>query len=867
MPSMRQIFLFPLIVSLGSLLSCQDTATPTAPTQEASSSYTAALSGLPSSSYPDSASWVTMKDSGKATVQGNAASGSLQATMVPGSSLTSKDTVWLELWTRSLLTRRVPYLLESGTLKAQKNGVVTDTIATSLLQLFAGLQGKDTAIGLVGLYAQRLLAEDARFAGFPNNVPRRLTANLLRKELLRQAVDSSFSLSRLRIFGIDSASARAIFADLLTAKSVNAADTLHLFHPFRVLTAIGPNGTSLVPGGAALSLEGLVAWSRGLSVTMTSSILTTTGVDQEHFALTLTRPIATGDTSLSLSSNAKLLATSAAPSGQDTISLLLVSQLKDTLRLRLPFTVGVSAATKYEVVRKAPVAQSGTVLPFATDSLNTQWCIRNASLINPDSVTINGIKARHLSDSTWGGNIWIPPTGQLSTLTFRVVGKDGSNASDLVLVTRMQDTVKPVIASDTNTKLRSGTFKVWLSTATKGASIRYTLDGTEPTSSSPLFADSVTIDSTRTLKARAFKDSLVAGVIMALNYKLAVVIDVSAFADFTLFLLSDNSLWGVGNNTDGQLGLPGVDTAYKPMKIADSVIQMTTGINDNGKAWSLFVKSNNTLWAMGNNDSGQFGNGTTTGSKKPIFIRSNIKSVFSRFYSTTIAITTTGDLLGCGSNWAGQLGGGASAIKSTFSSITTQVKDAKIGYAYIEFIKDDGSFYTMGYPFNNNLGSSSITTTPVAPVKILDNASSLATSTSLTSFITMTDGSVKAFGVNSNGQLGLGTKDLEINPIDLPFARDAISISNGDAHTIFIAKDGHLWGMGANPDGRLGSAAAVQTSPFDISEGRTFTKCWGAYSSTLALASDGTLWGMGDNSNFFGLSQIKTYSKLERTRF
>lgn len=866
MPSMRQIFLLPLIVSLGSLLSCQDTATPTAPTQEASSSYTVALSGLPSSSYPDSATWVTMKDSGKATVQGNAASGSLQATMVPGSSLTSKDTVWLELWTRSLLTRRVPYLLESGTLKAQKNGVVTDTIATSLLQLFAGLQGKDTAIGLVGLYAQRLLAEDARFAGFPNNVPRRLTANLLRKELLRQVVDSSFSLSRLRIFGIDSASARALFADLLAAKNVNPADTLHLFHPFRILTDFGPSGISLVPGSAALPLDGLVAWSRGLSVTMTSSILTTTGVDQEHFALTLTRPIASGDTSLSLSSNAKLLATSAAPSGQDTISLLLVSQLKDTLRLRLPFTVGASAATKYEVVRKAPVAQSGTVLPFATDSLNTQWCIRNASLINPDSVTINGIKARQLSDSTWGGNIWIPPTGQLSTLTFRVVGKDGSNASDLVLVTRMQDTVKPVIASDTNTKLRSGTFKVWLSTATKGASIRYTLDGTEPTSSSPLFADSVTIDSTRTLKARAFKDSLVAGVIMALNYKLAVVIDVSAFADFTLFLLSDNSLWGVGNNTEGQLGLPGVDTAYKPMKIADSVLSMAVGDN-----FSMFVKLDNTLWTMGNNDSGQLGTnayGALTGWKLPRQVKTGIKKAAARFYGSVVVLTTSGDLYGYGSNWAGQLGGGPSALRTTATPIASNVTDVRMGNAFIEFLKKDGTLWTLGYPYNHNLGIK-IDTIPKAPIKVMDSVASLANSIAVSSLVKKIDGSLWAFGLNASGELGTGTT----SPYDTPTKLTSPETMNVRAFAVevdrgvFVSSTGNLYGMGSNSSSSLGGVILQHLNPSEIGNGKSFINCWLGYTSTLALAEDGTLWGMGDNSNFFGLPLLKKYEALTRIQF
>ncbi|MEG7982407.1 chitobiase/beta-hexosaminidase C-terminal domain-containing protein, partial [Listeria monocytogenes] len=44
-----------------------------------------------------------------------------------------------------------------------------------------------------------------------------------------------------------------------------------------------------------------------------------------------------------------------------------------------------------------------------------------------------------------------------------------------------------------------------MSTATAGATIRYTLDGTAPTSTSTLYSSAITLTSTKVVKAKAFK--------------------------------------------------------------------------------------------------------------------------------------------------------------------------------------------------------------------------------------------------------------------------------------------------------------------------------------------------------------------------
>lgn len=71
---------------------------------------------------------------------------------------------------------------------------------------------------------------------------------------------------------------------------------------------------------------------------------------------------------------------------------------------------------------------------------------------------------------------------------------------------------------------------VTLSCATEGASIYYTLDGTEPSESSALYASAITIDETATLKAKAFKTDCNASETASADYVLPVkVATIAAF--------------------------------------------------------------------------------------------------------------------------------------------------------------------------------------------------------------------------------------------------------------------------------------------------------------------------------------------------
>jgi alpha-tubulin suppressor-like RCC1 family protein len=64
--------------------------------------------------------------------------------------------------------------------------------------------------------------------------------------------------------------------------------------------------------------------------------------------------------------------------------------------------------------------------------------------------------------------------------------------------------------------------------------------------------------------------------------------------DFYLYTTTDQKLWGVGSNADGQLGTGNSQDVTTPVLMAEGVTQV-----DAGTSFSVFRKSDNTLWICG----------------------------------------------------------------------------------------------------------------------------------------------------------------------------------------------------------------------------------------------------------------------------
>lgn len=116
------------------------------------------------------------------------------------------------------------------------------------------------------------------------------------------------------------------------------------------------------------------------------------------------------------------------------------------------------------------------------------------------------------------------------------------------------------------------------------------------------------------------------------------------------------------------------------------------------------------------------------------------------------------------------------------------------------------------------------------------------------------DGSLWAWGNNSDGQLG-----MENNPPSKQFNKPTLVsrdgnwdyISSGWMHSAAIKKDGSLWAWGNNSSGLLGDGTTeTRMQPIQIGSDKDWAKVYAGWGATFAIKKDGSLWGLGNINGY-----------------
>jgi len=283
-----------------------------------------------------------------------------------------------------------------------------------------------------------------------------------------------------------------------------------------------------------------------------------------------------------------------------------------------------------------------------------------------------------------------------------------------------------------------------------------------------------------------------------MNFKIgkSKVKQASAGYDYSLFAKTDGSLWAFGDNEYGQLGDGTTTNRTTPVKIMDDVASISAG-----RRLSRIVKNDRTLWGCGWNGVGQdlitspekIANGVTSA------------SAGSLFYLYTM---NDGTLWGWGINNDGQLGDGTTTARLSPVKITTGVSSVSAGENHSLIVKNDGTLWACGDNYYGQLGNGT-TTDQKTPVRIMTDVAFVSAGGDH-SLIVKTDGSLWACGGNSDGQLGDGTTTNQKTPVKI--MDDVASVSAGRYHSLIIKNDGSLWACGDNASGQLGDGTTTYSS-------------------------------------------------------
>jgi alpha-tubulin suppressor-like RCC1 family protein len=301
-----------------------------------------------------------------------------------------------------------------------------------------------------------------------------------------------------------------------------------------------------------------------------------------------------------------------------------------------------------------------------------------------------------------------------------------------------------------------------------------------------------------------------------------------------------------GSNQSGQLGRPTAATTIFSWTAVSAGFQHTLAIRSDGK-----------LFAWGLNNRGQLGNDAITGGygaspNSPVQIGASSWTAVAAGAFHSLAIRSGGSLFAWGRNNFGQLGNGQFGdYGGPYGSSTQQSSPVQIGTsswtaiaAGDEFslaIRSGGNLFAWGVNTNGQLGLNNQTNRS-SPTQVGTSVWTAISAGSLHTLALRSGGGLFSWGANTFGQCGR----TELNPV-----ASWTAIAGGAYHTLAIRSDSKLFAWGKNNYGQCGNGAPMTFGNRELEPVQIGTSNWIAVSvglnHSLAIRSDNKLFSWGAN--------------------
>ena len=286
-------------------------------------------------------------------------------------------------------------------------------------------------------------------------------------------------------------------------------------------------------------------------------------------------------------------------------------------------------------------------------------------------------------------------------------------------------------------------------------------------------------------------------------------------------------------------------------------------IQDGAVANGLSNTVSGSVSAWGFNREGELGNGTNTttypqglDTPGPVSGLTGVTAIAGGQLHS-LALQSDGTVWAWGYNGNGQLGNGTQTDNNTPVQVLgpggvgylTGVTALAVGGSNLHslVVKSDGTVWAWGLDNEGELGNGT-TFTSFTPVQVLGpggvgyltGVTALAVGFEL-SLALQSDGTVWAWGYNGNGELGNGTFTFTDNPtpVQVLGLSGVTAIAGGGFHSLALKSDGTVWAWGYNAGGN---------APVQVLGLSGMTAIAGLDLSSLALKGDGTVWAWGSNA-------------------
>ncbi|MCX6063923.1 MAG: stalk domain-containing protein, partial [Caldiserica bacterium] len=199
--------------------------------------------------------------------------------------------------------------------------------------------------------------------------------------------------------------------------------------------------------------------------------------------------------------------------------------------------------------------------------------------------------------------------------------------------------------------------------------------------------------------------------------------------------------------------------------------------------------------------------GTTANRSSPVRVgtSTNWTTVVAGTYCC-LALARDGSLWAWGDNEYGQLGDGTTANRSSPVRVGTRTDWIVVaaGWEHSLAIARDGSLWAWGWNAGGQLGDGT-TTDRSSPVRVGTRTDWIAVAGGIMHSVALArDGSLWAWGFNEEGQLGDGTTTTHRIPGAVGSSPQIAAVTAGSLHSIALARDGSLWAWGGYAQGQLG---------------------------------------------------------------